>query len=76
MREQITETIKAIIIVILLLAYHAWAWGFILFKFWTWFVLTAFPELPAITIGDAIGLSIFIAALMNTKLINEPFRPR
>lgn len=41
---------------ILLIAYNAFAWGFILYKFWNWFVLPIFVDLPHISIVQAIGL--------------------
>lgn len=44
----------------ILVLYGAFSWGFVLYKFWHWFVLPAFVGVPAITIPAAIGLTLVI----------------
>jgi len=40
--------------------YGAFTWGFVMFKFWTWFVLPVFTTLPNLTIIQCVGLMMFI----------------
>jgi len=47
------------------LAFGAFAWGFIFFKFWGWFVLPVFTTLPVINIFQSIGLAIFLGLFKN-----------
>ncbi|HII95297.1 MAG TPA: hypothetical protein HA367_06150 [Candidatus Methanofastidiosum sp.] len=54
------ELIIAIIIVGLLLVYTSFSWGLVLFKFWGWFVLPVFENLPVLTFYQAIGLMLVI----------------
>jgi len=42
------------------LAWGAFAWGFVLYKFWQWFLLPVFPTLPHISISQAVGLMIVV----------------
>lgn len=59
------EVIIAIILVVLavgaLLVYHSFSWGFVLFKFWGWFVVPVFSTLPVLTFWQAVGLMFIIA---------------
>ena len=43
-----------------LLIYGSFVWGFVCMKFYYWFVLPVFPDLPHITFYHAVGLFIFI----------------
>ena len=49
---------------ILSMFYFAFSWGFILHKYWYWFVLDIFPDLPTITFYQAVGLKIFTGILV------------
>lgn len=42
------------------LAWGAFAWGFVLYKFWQWFVLPVFTTLPHISISQAVGLMMVV----------------
>lgn len=46
---------------IILLALNAILTGLLISKFWGWFVLNIFTELPRIGVGQGIGLSFFMA---------------
>lgn len=45
----------------LLVLYNAFAYGYVVYKFWYWFILAAFPQLPELTLPHAIGLMFFIS---------------
>jgi hypothetical protein len=49
----------------LLVAYSAMSWGYVLYKFWGWFLLPVFPNLPHINFLLAIGLMMFIDLFKN-----------
>ena len=55
----------AIVFALLLFAgailYFSFSWGFVLFKFWYWFLLPVFITLPHIEYYQAIGLLLFIS---------------
>lgn len=36
--------------------YGTLAWGFVLYKFWYWFLIPSFPDIPEITFVQAMGL--------------------
>jgi hypothetical protein len=42
------------------LAWGAFGWGFVLYKFWQWFVLPVFTTLPHISISQAVGLMMVV----------------
>lgn len=45
----------------LAIAYSAFSWGLVLYKFWDWFVLPVFVTLPVLTLIQAVGLMFFIS---------------
>lgn len=49
-----------ITLIVLLILYSSFSWGFALYKFWYWFILPVFPMLPEITFWHAVGLFLFI----------------
>jgi hypothetical protein len=53
------------LIFIILLCYEIFLWGVVCWKFWLWFVLPIFPELPTISFVHAVGLSLFISLFKN-----------
>ncbi len=44
----------------LLLLYGSFVKGFIVYKFWYWFLLPAFPTVPHISYIHAVGLSLLL----------------
>lgn len=61
-----------------IMAYGAFAWGYVLYKFWQWFLLPVFPTLPHISISQAVGLMIVvqlfdknIPQVLNGELVNS-----
>jgi len=57
------------------IAYDAFSWGLVTWKFWAWFVLPIFPAFPALTFLGAVGLSMFISLFKNhtTQVMKEDF---
>jgi hypothetical protein len=45
--------------------YDTLAWGWVLFKFWGWFVLPVFVAVPALTFIQALGLMFVIGLFKN-----------
>jgi len=54
--------------VAIVFVYDVFSWGFVFYKLWYWFVLTAFVGLPAITLTQAIGLMIFFGLFKNFNI--------
>ncbi len=48
------------VVTLFLVLYGSFSWGFVLYKFWYWFILPVFPTLPEITFWHAMGLFLFI----------------
>ena len=74
------EIILIIIIFIVLLAaalaYGAFSWGFVMYKFWYWFLLPVFPALPQITFAHAVGLAVFIGLFhtVPTQIVKKEYK--
>lgn len=47
--------------------YDAFAWGFVTYKFWYWFILPVFPDLPHVTFWQAVGIALFIGLFKNAS---------
>ena len=58
------------------LAFGAFAWGYIFYSFWGWFVLPVFTTLPVVNIYQAIGLVMFLDLFknMNMPVMKEEYR--
>ena len=65
--EAIAAVIGIILILGVLISYSAVSWGWVLFKYWGWFVLPVFPELPAINFVQAMGLMLVIGLFKNVS---------
>lgn len=57
------------------LAYGAFVWGWVCFKFWYWFVLPVFTTLPEVTFIQCVGLMMFISLFKSTEsqVINKEY---
>jgi hypothetical protein len=58
--EIILMVLGVIVLIGAALLYGSLAWGFVMYKFWYWFLLPVFPSLPGIKFWQAVGLFIFI----------------
>jgi len=78
MLEALLIILGVISLFAIILLYGTFAWGFVLYKFWGWFLLPVFPLLPQISIVQAVGIS-FVIALFGVKtmtIIKEEYRKK
>lgn len=47
--------------------YFSFSMGFVFYKYWYWFVLDVFPNLPEITFYQAVGLKLFTGILISIR---------
>ena len=52
-------------LVIGLIVYGSFSWGYVLYKSWYWFLIPVFPQIPHITFYQAVGLMLFIGLFKN-----------
>lgn len=55
------------LILSVVIVYSSLSWGFILSKFWEWFLIPIFPEIPHISLIQAIGITFFICLFRSGK---------
>lgn len=65
-----------LVIAAAIVLYSSFSWGLVLYKFWYWFLLPVFPDLPEITYILAVGLMLFIGLFHNQThtVIKEEYR--
>lgn len=51
--------------------YSAFAYGFLVYKFYYWFILPVFHDLPQISIPAAIGIGLFISLFKGAGSSND-----
>lgn len=56
-----------------LIVYSSISWGYVAWKFWYWFLLPVFPNLPHITFWQAVGL-FFVTALFKTAVASSSIK--
>lgn len=66
--EVVITLIGVIILIEILILYGGFSWGYVLFKFWTWFLIPVFPNLIHITYYQAIGIMLVISLFKNKYL--------
>jgi hypothetical protein len=71
MFEGLLLILGGIVLFALAILYGAFAWGFICWKFWYWFLLPVFPTLPEVTLVQCVGLMMFIG-LFHTAIPPMP----
>lgn len=49
--------------VVFIILYTSFSWGFVAYKFYGWFVLSAIPELPTFTITQFVGFLLFMSVM-------------
>lgn len=63
------ETLIVIIIAVLaivgLVVYNTFAWGYVCFKFYWWFIMPVFAGMPHLNLWQCIGLWFFISLFKN-----------
>lgn len=55
-----------------LIVYTMLSWGYVLYKFWEWFVLPVFHTLPSITMYQAVGLMFVVNLFKSHVPANTP----
>jgi hypothetical protein len=50
--------------VCVLLIYGCFSWGFVAWKFYGWFIVTAIPNAPDFTVTQFIGFSFFLYVIL------------
>lgn len=63
--EAVIGIILVMLVVFGLIIYSAFSWGFVTYKFYYWFVLWLFPELPLITFWQAVAVSMLLSLFKN-----------
>lgn len=72
------EALVAILLVILLLgaimSYASLSWGWVLYKYWGWFILPVFTDAPTINYWQAVGLMLVIGLFnRSTSIIKDEY---
>ena len=65
------EILIVILIIGVLLTYTSFMGGLVVYKFWYWFLLPVFHDLPHITYAQAVGLMFFIGLFKYHGKSNE-----
>ena len=69
--DKFQKFIGGITLISLFFIYNIFAWGFVFYKFYHWFILPVFTNLPVITFINAVGISIFTTMLNRNNQINQ-----
>lgn len=64
--ESLLLVFGAIALLALAVIYESFSYGFLLYKFWYWFVLPPFHELPHLTFFHCVGL-FFVIGLFKSR---------
>jgi hypothetical protein len=59
----------SVIAIFFLVLYSGFAWGFVCYHFWYWFLLPIFPNLPQVTFLQCVGLLFFISLFKNNSSV-------
>ena len=62
--EIIITLLGLIVLIPLIIFYGSFSWGFVISKFYIWFIISAFPLAPHFTIPQFIGFAFFLSAIM------------
>lgn len=49
------------------IVYTSFSWGFVAYKFYGWFILPTFPELPMFTITQFVGFVLFVSVMTHKE---------
>lgn len=63
--ESLAKITGLLVLFVVTIVFSAFSWGYVMYKFWYWFLLPVFPLLPKIMFNQALGLSIFTAVFKN-----------
>lgn len=68
---EVFALIGILVLIPILIIYSGFSWGLVVFNFYNWFILPIFPELPVITLIQAVGLMFFIGLFNKTDSKND-----
>ena len=76
MLELFIALLGAAALTVLAFFYGAFAWGFVAYKFWYWFLLPVFPLVPEVTLIQCVGLMTFMALFHTNapQIVKKEFR--
>lgn len=57
--------VVALLIIAVTTVYICFSWGFVCFKFYWWFILPVFPDMPHLDLWQCMGLMFFISLFRN-----------
>lgn len=57
---QLLLALGAVALIAIAILYESFSFGFLLYKFWYWFIIPSFPQVPHITFYHAVGLVLVI----------------
>lgn len=67
--DKFQKFIGGVTLIALFFIYNIFSWGFVFYKFYNWFILPVFTNLPQITFISAVGISIFTSMLNRNNQI-------
>lgn len=59
--------LAALLIFVAVIVYSSFSWGFVLFKFWYWFLIPVFSTAPQIDYWQGVGLMFLIGLFKSHK---------
>lgn len=63
--QALLTLIGAIALIGSMLIYTTASWGWLIYKFWYWFLLPVFPQMPHISFAQALGIMMFLTLFKN-----------
>lgn len=69
--EIILAILAVAAIVIVALFYGSFSWGFVVSKFYAWFILTIYPDAPEFTILQFVGIMFFLGAILPKLYVKD-----
>lgn len=71
MIEVFIVLLGAIGVIAVIAIYGAFSWGLVFYKFYHWFILPIFTELPQIDFWQAVGMSLFLVLFKNHSAVKN-----
>lgn len=69
--EIIIAILGLLVIIVIALFYGAFAWGFVVSKFYLWFIVSMYPLAPNFTIMQFVGIMLFLGAILPKVYIKD-----
>ena len=62
--ETLIALVGIVALIAILLFYGSLSWGFVISKFYLWFIVSTIPDAPNFTVLQFIGIAFFLSAIM------------